>query len=65
MSDPLTYVESRDRKSILLIREFLRELPDNCADFVRALEPTTTPLTRVGYLRDLKLFFKYLTTEVP
>lgn len=65
MSDPLTYVESRDRKSILLTREFLRELPDNCADFVRALEPTTTPLTRVGYLRDLKLFFKYLTTEVP
>lgn len=65
MADSSTYVESRDRKNTLLIREFLRELPDNCADFVRHLEPTTTPLTRVAYLRDLKLFFKYLTNEVP
>lgn len=65
MADSLTYVESRDRKNTLLIREFLRELPGNCADFVRYLEPTTTPMTRVAYLRDLKLFFKYLTSEVP
>ena len=65
MNENLTYVEKRDRDNLVRIREFLRELPANCTDFIRALEPVTTTLTRLAYLRDLKLFFRYLTTEVP
>ena len=63
--NPMTYTQNRDRNNLLLIRELLRELPANCIDFMRAIEPTTTTLTRLAYLRDLKLFFKYLTSEVP
>jgi len=62
---PITYVQNRDRGNLILIRQLLRELPSNCVDFIRAIEPTTTTLTRLAYLRDLKLFFKYLTSEVP
>ena len=62
---PMTYTQNRDRKNLVLIRELLRELPANCVDFIRAIEPTTTTLTRLAYLRDLRLFFKYLTSEVP
>lgn len=62
---PLRYTENRDRSNLVQIRALLRELPSNCVDFVRAIEPTTTTLTRLAYLRDLKLFFRYLTSEVP
>ena len=62
---PATYTENRDRNNLILIRGLLRELPANCVDFMRAIEPTTTTLTRLAYLRDLRLFFKYLTSEVP
>ena len=65
MADTPTYTQNRDRNNLVLIRQLLRELPANCVDFMRAIEPTTTVLTRLAYLRDLKLFFKYLTSEVP
>ncbi len=61
----LTYHQQRDRDVTLMIRELLMQLPENCTDFIRYIEPTTTALTRLAYLRDLKLFFTYLTSEVP
>ena len=60
-----TYFEQRDNDNILKIRSQLIELPPCCADFIRNIEPNTTTLTRLGYLRDLKLFFEYLIAEVP
>lgn len=60
-----TYAQERARELHYLTREALRELPVICADFIRAIEPTTQPLTRYAYVCDLKLFFHYLISECP
>ena len=60
-----TYAQERAKDLHYLTRSVLRELPDVCADFIRAIEPTTQPLTRYAYVSDLKLFFYYLVTECP
>ena len=65
MTKELSYARQRAQQITLLTRELLRDLPPVCADFLRAIEPTTQPLTRFAYARDLKLFFHYLQTEVP
>lgn len=58
-----TYAQQRAKQLTLLTRAELSELPTVCADFLRAKEPTTQPLTRYAYACDLKLFFKYLKAE--
>lgn len=47
-------------------RNILSELPDFCALYFRAIEPTTSVLTRYGYAVDLRTFFKFLTSgQIP
>lgn len=65
MPDEISYAEQCSREHLQLIRSSLKELPDCCSEFIRAIEPTTTSLTRLAYVRDLKLFFRYLVTEIP
>ena len=62
MSD---FTEQRARDLQLRIRTMLRELPDVCFDFINAIDSTTQPLTRYAYVIDLKLFFGFLTQELP
>lgn len=47
------------------LRELLKELPDVCSDYFLAIEQLTSPLTRLSYAYDLKLFFQYLSEELP
>ena len=47
------------------LRALLRDLPDMCADYFIAIEQQTSPLTRLSYAYDLKLFFQYLSDELP
>lgn len=47
------------------LRALIRELPDVCADYFVAIEQLTSPLTRLSYAYDLKLFFQYLSEELP
>ena len=48
------------------LRNILSELPDFCALYFRAIEPTTSVLTRYGYAVDLRTFFKFLTSgQIP
>jgi len=47
------------------LRELLRELPDICSDYFLSIEQLTSPLTRLSYAYDLKLFFQYLSDELP
>lgn len=47
------------------IRELLRELPDVCSDYFMHIEQLTSVLTRMSYAYDLKLFFQYLSDELP
>ena len=65
MANSVRFTESRARDVIFLTRDILRELPAICGDFLRAIEPTTQPLTRYAYAIDLKLFFHFLTAELP
>lgn len=46
------------------LRELLKELPEICSDYFLAIEQLTSPLTRLSYAYDLKLFFQYLSDEV-
>jgi len=46
------------------LRELLKELPDFCSDYFIAIEQLTSPLTRLSYAYDLKLFFQYLSDEL-
>ena len=56
-----SYFDERDELNISTIREILRyDLPDFCEDFFIGLESYTSPLTRLGYARDLKTFFQSL-----
>ena len=47
------------------LRILLRELPDMCSDYFIAIEQQTGALTRLSYAYDLKLFFQYLSEELP
>ena len=58
-----SYSESNARHQTELLRDTLKELPSACHEFMRAIEPTTTALTRLAYARDLRLFFRFLSDE--
>ena len=62
MSD---YSDHRAKELLLLTREVLKDLPEACSEFIRAIEFTTQPLTRYAYACDLKLFCEYLVAEIP
>ena len=47
------------------LRALLRELPDVCSDYFLSIEQQTGALTRLSYAYDLKLFFQYLSDELP
>ena len=65
MSGNLSFQESRKQKIQVQIQEVLRELPPLCHDYIRSIMSTTTPLTRLGYVHDLRTFFFYLCLERP
>ncbi len=65
MPKELSYAERVARERTELIRATLRDIPNACSEFIRAIEPTTSALTRLGYARDLRLFFNYLAAEAP
>lgn len=60
-----TYTKSNSARLTLLIREMLKELPPIVSDFIFSIEDQYSPMTRLGYLYDLRLFFNYLTSEIP
>ena len=43
-------------------KKILFELPSFCSLYFRAIEPTTSILTRYGYAVDLRSFFRFLTS---
>lgn len=57
------YFMERDEENILKIRELRLELPAFCTQFFMGIENQTMPLTRLGYARDLKIFFEFLVTN--
>lgn len=58
------YFNERDKKNMLRLRELRDTLPEFCEEFFIGIEPLTTPLTRLYYAYDLRIFFDYLLHNV-
>jgi len=59
------YYENQKLEVTERIRALRKELPYFCSEFFVGIENTTTPLTRLNYAYDLRIFFDYLIKEVP
>lgn len=59
------YFEDRNIKNTRKLREKLSILPYFCREFFVGIEMVTSPLTRVNYANDLKIFFDFLVKNVP
>ena len=64
-TDTKTYQEELHIDYTLRIREIMNTLPPFAKDFFRAIEPTTSPKTRIGYAYDLRVFFQFLISQNP
>lgn len=58
MSD--NYYVQRNNKNLETIDRLLAELPSFCSDYFMAIDSQTSPLTRLNYAHDLKIFFFFL-----
>lgn len=56
----LSYFEKRDMLNQRKMRALSSQLPDFCYDFFIGIESNSSSLTRMGYARDLNIFFDYL-----
>ncbi len=65
MKETLNYHDQASIKRMDRVRELTKELPMACLDFFRSVSQTTSPLTRLAYAYDFRLFFQYLTRENP
>lgn len=59
------YFVQRNNKNILKLKKLERELPYFMTDYFVGVESRTTPLTRLNYAQDMKIFFDYLVKEIP
>ena len=55
-----SYFDNRNKDVTLKIRELRAELPAFCNEFFIGVENRTTPLTRLAYAYDLRIFFDYI-----
>lgn len=59
------YFKQRNINCIRKIRELLDELPYFCREYFIGIEHNTSPLTRLNYAYDLRIFFWFLTNNIP
>lgn len=59
----MKYVTERDIHNTDQLNRVLENLPAFCNAFFLGIEQTTSPLTRLGYARDLEIFFNFLIQE--
>lgn len=57
------YHSEQEKRIILELREFKKGLPDFLEDFFVFLNTDVSAKTRLGYARDIKIFFTYLANE--
>ena len=60
----ITYHEQEEQHNLDLIRNVCNDLPDYVKRFVRGVQQTTSPRTRLGYVRDIKIFFEYICENI-
>ena len=61
----MSYHDEEKKRNTLRLRELLVDMPAYCRDYFRGIEPTTAERTRLGYARDLKVFFYFLLEKKP
>ena len=64
-SEPKTYQDQLYIDNTLRLREILQTMPEFAKDYFRAVEPTTSPKTRISYAYDIRVFFQFLLDENP
>ena len=62
---PNTYSDDINIKNTILIRDILAELPSYVKIVFRGIENKTSTRTRLGYARDIKIFYDFLCNECP
>ena len=65
MAENLNYRAQIDAQRMDRLRQMQKDLPPLCTDFFRSIAFTTSPLTRLAYAYDFRLFFQYLSKENP
>lgn len=58
------YYNELNNSNIIKLREFLKELPPFCSEFIMGIQNNSSVLTRKAYAYDFKIFFNFLTTEI-
>ena len=58
------YFKERTEKSEYLINEYLQDLPYFAEEFFIGIQSTTSSLTRLGYVTDLRIFFNFLYNNI-
>lgn len=61
----MSYHEEEKKRNTLRLRELLVDMPSYCRDYFRGIEPTTAERTRLGYARDLRVFFNFMLETRP
>lgn len=61
----MEYYKEEEIKNIEKARDILSELPRFCGGFFRYISETTSARTRLGYARDLRVFFGFLKEKNP
>lgn len=54
------YFDLRSKNAIERERQVLKDLPEFAVDYFVGIEQTTSPLTRLNYAYDLRMFFEYM-----
>lgn len=65
MEKKITYHEQTTRDNTVKLRNVLATLPGFTRDYFRAIEPNTSAKTRISYVYDVRLFFKFLCDTNP
>ena len=60
----MNYFDQRNEKTLAQIDDILDALPDFARQFNVGISMRTMPLTRLGYLRDIRVFCDYLTRKI-
>ncbi len=63
-NEATTFYEKRKISCLTRIEQILNELPPFISEFFIGIENNTSPLTRLNYAGDLRIFFDFLTQKV-
>lgn len=61
MQENQNYFTTRAKNCALKMQELKKDLPYYCVEYFMGIEQKTTPLTRLNYAYDLRIFFDFLS----